>query len=83
MNVVFSQLNAKQAAFMDAAILSQMAFIRAEREAEAAGAGDKALRAIRHEARANAREFIALIGQDLRTVELRVEAKQRLERESE
>ena len=79
----YHTLNRAQLAFMDAAIMSQMAFIRAEREAAAAGAGDKALRAIRHEARANAREFIALIGQDLRTVELRVEAKQRLEREAE
>ena len=83
MNVVFSQLNAKQAAFLDAAIISQMGFIRAERAARTAGAGDKAARAIRHEARVNAREFIALIGQDVSTVSIRVEAKQRLERESE
>ena len=83
MNMVFSQLNAKQAAFLDAVIMSQMGFIRAERAARAAGAGDKAAQAIRHEARANAREFIALIGQDLSTVSVRVEAKQRLELEAE
>lgn len=74
----YSELNNKQLAFLDAAIMAEMAFIRAER-AMNLSYDDPKRKALRRESRAMRREFVAIIGHGLTSTVIHVMALQRVD----